>query len=105
MRSFRRALVAVLLVGAGSAQAAAAVVDDAYMSAEGAGRHWPAYGRGSNEQRVSPLDQINVDTVKKLGIEWVLELPADRSLIATPLAVDGVLYFTGSYSKTRAVDA
>jgi quinohemoprotein ethanol dehydrogenase len=34
-----------------------------------------------------------------------MELPDDRSLTGTPLVVDGVMYFTGSYSKTKAVDA
>ena len=29
----------------------------------------------------------------------------DRSLLSTPLVVDGVLYFTGTFSVTRAVDA
>jgi quinohemoprotein ethanol dehydrogenase len=34
-----------------------------------------------------------------------LDLPGERALIGTPLAVDGVIYFTGTYSRTRAVDA
>ena len=59
----------------------------------------------STEQRCSPLDQINAGNVKRLGIQSVTELPNERSLIATPLAVDGVLYFTASYSRTYAVDA
>jgi quinohemoprotein ethanol dehydrogenase len=29
-----------------------------------------------------------------------MDLPNDRSLIGTPLVVDGVMYFTGSYSRT-----
>jgi glucose dehydrogenase len=64
------------------------------------GANWPAYGRTSSEQRYSPLDQINADNVKqarrRLG-----HGPAQRTLlIGTPLVVDGVLYFTGSYSRT-----
>ena len=30
---------------------------------------WPSYGRDHREQRFSALDQINVDTVAKLGAE------------------------------------
>ena len=90
---------------AGMAQAADTVVDDEYLSADGDGANWPAYGRNSSEQRYSPLTQINADNVKQLGLAWSLDLPKDRSLTATPLAVDGVLYFTASYSHTRAVDA
>ena len=40
-----------------------------------------------------------------LGLDWHLELPGDGTLNATPLVVDGVMFFTGSYSKSRAVDA
>jgi quinohemoprotein ethanol dehydrogenase len=43
--------------------------------------------------------------VERLGISWFLDLPEDRTLTSTPVVVDGVMYFTGSYSKTRAVDA
>jgi quinohemoprotein ethanol dehydrogenase len=81
------------------------VVDDAALSDETDGRNWLAYGRNYSEKRFSPLDQINTGTVERLGIEWVLDLPQDRTLTSTPVVVDGVLYFTGSYSVTRAVDA
>ena len=87
------------------ANAAETVVNDATLTAEGDGSNWLAYGRNYSEQRYSPLDQINTETVKRLGVEWVMELPEDKSLVATPLVVDGVIYFTGSFSKTRAVDA
>ncbi len=97
-------LFSLLLLSCG-AQAADTVVDDAYLANGGDGSNWPAYGRTSTEQRYSPLDQINAGNVKQLGIQWVLDLPNERSLIATPLVVDGVLYFTASYSRTYAVDA
>ncbi len=92
------------LSGAGT-QAVDTVVDDKYLSTDGDGSNWAAYGRTSSETRYSPLDQINAGNVKKLGIQWALDLPNERSLIGTPLAIDGVIYFTGSYSYTRAVDA
>jgi quinohemoprotein ethanol dehydrogenase len=40
-----------------------------------------------------------------LGLAWSLDLPDEHVLEATPLAVDGVLYFTGSYAAVYAVDA
>jgi quinohemoprotein ethanol dehydrogenase len=95
----------VAALAAGMAQAADTVVDDKYLSDENDGTNWAAYGRTSSEQRYSPLQEINVDNVKQLGLAWSLDLPNERSLIATPLAVDGVIYFTASYSHTRAVDA
>ncbi|MBX9606634.1 MAG: PQQ-dependent dehydrogenase, methanol/ethanol family [Gammaproteobacteria bacterium] len=99
------ALATLLALSGAGVWAADTVVDDKYLSTDGDGSNWAAYGRTSSETRYSPLDQINVDNVKKLGIQWALDLPKERSLISTPLAIDGVIYFTGSYSYTRAVDA
>jgi quinohemoprotein ethanol dehydrogenase len=81
------------------------VVDDAALTDPNQKDNWLAYGRDHSEQRFSPLDQISVDNVDKLGLAWALPLPEDRALVGTPLVVDGVMYFTGSYSKARAVDA
>lgn len=83
----------------------ATVVDAAALSDQSQGKNWLAYGRNFYEQRYSPLTQINTDTVGKLGLEWSMALPRDHSLLGTPLVVDGVLYFSGSWSVTRAVDA
>ena len=93
--------LALAVVQGGSADT---IVDDAALSNELNGNNWLAYGRTYSEQRYSPLEQIDVTSVTRLGLDWFLDLPDDRSLIGTPLVVDGILYFTGSYSKTRAVD-
>lgn len=94
-----------VLIFALQAGAAETVVNDATLSVEGDGSNWLAYGRNYSEQRYSPLDQLNTETVSRLGVEWVMELPSDKALVGTPLVVDGVLFFTGSFSVTRAVDA
>src|SRR6185436_16330020 len=49
--------------------------------------------------------QIKASNIDRLGLGWWLELPGEVSLEATPLAVDGVLYFTGSYAAVYAVAA
>ncbi|MCC6708746.1 MAG: PQQ-dependent dehydrogenase, methanol/ethanol family [Gammaproteobacteria bacterium] len=98
-------LGAALLASAAFTQAAETVVDDPYLRNPGDGSNWPGHGRDSGEQRYSPLAQINTDNVARLGVNWALDLPGERALIGTPLAVDGVIYFTGTYSRTRAVDA
>ncbi len=106
MRTGIRQLALAALVLAGPWVAGGAtVVDDAAIADESDGANWLAYGKTHSEKRYSPLSQINLETVSGLGLEWFLDLPIDRTLIGTPLAVDGVLYFTGSYSRTRAVDA
>ena len=81
------------------------VVDAKALSDQEQGANWLAYGRNFHEQRFSPLDQINTKNVKNLGLAWNMPLPRDHSLLATPLIIDGVMYFTGSWSVTRAVDA
>jgi quinohemoprotein ethanol dehydrogenase len=66
---------------------------------------WPAHGGGDDESGFSSLDAINTRNVSQLGLAWFLNLDHEQVLEATPLAVDGVLYFTGSYSAVYAVDA
>ena len=104
VRSYRWLGAGLLAVAAASASAET-VVNDSTLSELGDGSNWLGYGRNYTEQRFSPLTDINAETVKRLGVEWVLDLPGDRSLVATPLVVDGVIYFTGTFSKTRAVEA
>lgn len=67
--------------------------------------NWLSYGYNYDEQRFIPEKQINRDTVNRLGLAWHLELEGMRSLMSTPLAVNGVLYFSGSYSVVYAVNA
>jgi quinohemoprotein ethanol dehydrogenase len=73
--------------------------------AVGAGNDWPAVGGASDESSYSRLDQIHVGDTGKLGLAWSLDLPGEVSLEATPLEVDGTIYFTGSEAKAYAVDA
>ena len=35
---------------------------------------WPLHGRDYNEQRYSPLKQINADNVGQLGLAWYADL-------------------------------
>src|SRR5262249_5405887 len=65
---------------------------------------WHAYGRASTQQRFHPLDAINVDSVRRLGLQWSLDLPNETALVSTPLFADGTLYFAGNFSVVYAVD-
>src|SRR5688572_26937104 len=53
-----------------------------------------------------PKDTYDVSTgnIDELGLAWSLDLPGEVTLEATPLAVDGTLFFTGSYAAVYAVD-
>ncbi len=67
---------------------------------------WMMYGRDYNEQRYSPLKQINVDNVSRLGLAWYADL-AERggSYETTPVVVDGEIFVTSPWSKVYAFDA
>ena len=66
---------------------------------------WALYGRTTDEQRFSPLTQINEQTISQLGLVWSRELGTTRGLEATPLVLDGVIYTTGEWSVAYAIDA
>ena len=67
-------------------------------------QNWTSHN-SVDEDAYSALDGINESNIKTLGLEWSLDLEGELSLEATPLAVDGVLYFTGSHAAVYAVDA
>jgi quinohemoprotein ethanol dehydrogenase len=81
------------------------IVDGRAIADEKQGSNWLSYGRTYSEHHYSPLTRINSDNVRELGLAWSLDLPGERTLEATPLEVDGVLYFTGTYGKAYAADA
>jgi PQQ-dependent dehydrogenase (methanol/ethanol family) len=65
---------------------------------------WLLYGGTLDDHRYSSLDQINAQTVSKLGLVWSRELGTTRGLEATPLVENGVIYTTGSWSVVFALD-
>jgi quinohemoprotein ethanol dehydrogenase len=79
--------------------------DDQRIADESNTEDWLSYGRTHSEQRFSPLKDININTVIRLAPEWYIDLPNDKALVSTPLVVDGILYFTGTGNRIRAVDA
>jgi len=110
MASGRKKLSASLLALAlialpGSVYAADRNIDDKAISDSANTADWLAYGRNHNEQRYSPLKDINSDNIVKIGVEWYMDLPRDIGLVSTPLVIDGVMYFIGSQNIIRAVDA
>jgi len=83
----------------------ARAIDDAAIADSNNTSDWLAYGRTHNEQRFSPLDQVNTANVQRLKVDWILDVPEAVGLVSTPLVADGVLYFVGSKNIVRAVDA
>jgi len=66
---------------------------------------WRFHGGSQTDQRFSPLNQINEQTVSRLGLVWSQELGTSRGLEATPIVEQGVIYTTGSWSIVFAFDA
>ena len=69
---------------------------------------WPTYNGDLTGRRYSPLAKINTTTVKQLELAWTFRVAettgGGRRISATPLEVDGVMYFTVP-SHVWAVDA
>ena len=66
---------------------------------------WLTVGGTWNEQRFSPLSQINDKNVGRLGLAWYADLNTYRGVEATPLIIDGVLYNISAWDITTAYDA
>ncbi|MCI4646082.1 MAG: PQQ-dependent dehydrogenase, methanol/ethanol family [Hyphomonadaceae bacterium] len=71
---------------------------------------WTRNGLTDFEQRHAPLDQINTETVDRLGLAWMFQDFIVRGRVhrgnqGTPLVVDGVMYATGPWSVVYALDA
>jgi len=96
IRKLSAALLALALLGANSGAQATRIVQN---------MGWEATGRTADEQRFSPLDQINVESVSDLGLAWYADLATDRGQEATPLVVDGVLFNAEPWNIITAYDA
>ena len=61
---------------------------------------WPTFNGDYSGRRFSPLKQINSENVQNLGLAWVYRVNGGpntafgTSIKATPLEVNGILYFT-----------
>jgi quinohemoprotein ethanol dehydrogenase len=75
------------------------------MNADREPGNWMTQGRTYDEQRFSPLNQINDQNVSQLGLAWFYDLDTNRGQEATPIVVDGVMYFTSAWSKVFALNA
>ncbi len=91
--------------GDGAAGAVASTtVDNKAIADEQSGANWLSFGRTYSESHYSPLDQINAQTVGRLGLAWTLDLDVNNSITA-PLAVDGVIYLGAGHGVIHAIDA
>jgi len=104
-RPLRALLVALpFLAAAASADPRAATPDD----------EWPSYGRDAGGSRFSPLAEITRENVSKLAVAWTFhtgELEEAKqarwknaTFEATPILVDGTLFFCSGQGRVFALD-
>jgi alcohol dehydrogenase (cytochrome c) len=55
---------------------------------------WPTYNGDYSGRRFSTLTKINATNVKNLSVAWIYDLTGSGGLKATPVHVNGVLYFS-----------
>jgi quinoprotein glucose dehydrogenase len=70
-----------------------------------AGQDWPIYGGTAENNRFSPLKQINRKNVKRLQIAWTFDTGESGGLQSSPIEVQGVLYGITPSQKIFALDA
>ena len=75
------------------------------INSNGEPQNWLSHGRNYHEQRYSPLNQINTETVKNLELEWSLDMGTTRGLEATPIVDNGIMFVSSTWSVVHAVDA
>jgi quinoprotein glucose dehydrogenase len=75
---------------------------------------WPSYGNDAGGTRYSPLTQVDRENVARLRVAWTyrtgetVPVPgpwAHYAFEATPLMVDGTLFFSTPYNRVIALDA
>jgi quinohemoprotein ethanol dehydrogenase len=97
-------LIATTLTLPGAA-IAKPVTGERIVAADREPQNWLAHGRTYDEQRYSPLTNINDGNVERLGLAWSYATHTTRGLQATPIVVDGRMYATGVWSVVYALDA
>src|SRR5947207_2795761 len=101
------AVLGVLVVVALATGLAWAVDPSRLVNAEKDPNSWLSYNGTYQAWRYSSLGQINRSNVGNLKVAWIFQpgMPAtEHGLEGTPLAVDGVVYVSGSYSRVWALD-
>lgn len=68
-------------------------------------RDWPVYGGTPENNRYSPLTQINRKNVKGLEVAWTFDSGESGGLQTSPIEVDGVLYGLTPTQKVFALNA
>jgi alcohol dehydrogenase (cytochrome c) len=91
---FFRALIALALVmiALGSIANAADVAEQRLQNAAADSANWLHYGRDYTNQRFSPLNAVNTQTVKRLVPKWIYQTGYAATFQTSRLVADGIMY-------------
>ncbi|MFZ3200887.1 MAG: PQQ-binding-like beta-propeller repeat protein [Candidatus Acidiferrales bacterium] len=93
-------------LGLGKAPLNIEVSQDQVLSAGSKADEWLTYSGSLDGQRYTPLKQITPANVAQLRIRWVRQFETNlRTIEATPIVADGVIFTTEPPSDSIAVDA
>ena len=74
----------------------------AFAASPPADTDWSLLGNSPEMQHHADLDQINTNTVARLGLVWSVDLPTRDGLVGNPLIKDGRIFQSGSQSQVFA---
>jgi alcohol dehydrogenase (cytochrome c) len=74
-------------------------------NAESEPGNWLLYGRTYKSWRYSPLTQITPSNAGQLKLAWSLDTGEVNAFEASPIVVNGVMYFSTPWNNVLAVDA
>jgi len=66
---------------------------------------WPLYGRDYNNQRFSPLTQINTQNIQQLKLAWRYQTGKKATFQTSPIIIDDVMYITTPFNDVIALKA
>ena len=82
----------------------AAIDDELLANADDQMGDWLSHGRNYNESRYSELAQINKQNIGELGLAWAVELGPTKGIQATPIVVDGIMFFSAPKNVVYSFD-
>src|SRR5947209_3986398 len=96
-------IAAVAIMGTSNTPALAQ--DAAALDSAGKnGKDWLTYHGSYQSWHYSPLDQINASNINKLKVAFIHQVGrSTRGVQSMPLAKDGNIYYSASYSKVFAL--
>ncbi len=83
----------------------AQVTFDRILHADREPQNWLTYSGAYASQRYSTLSQITTGNVKDMQLQWAFQAHSVEKFEATPLVVDGTMYFTQAPNDIVALNA